>query len=440
MGATGKIMLLHIAIENYRSIRERATFEMTAGLQRTMRERLAWIKPLYNQRVCPIAGVFGANASGKTTLVRAFTTLRSLLHNPIGLSDGALDYHPFLLDKDSEQSPTRFEVLFSQDETIYEYIVSYTDKKVIFEQLTRLYSATEKIIFTRSESALGIAEFLSEGTNLQEILSVVPESQTLASYLGRLNLERIPALVEHAPMLRSVYEFARKLFVITDEKLQYQTTFSGLFDEWRRLISQVDAGITGVTETEVDPYALGIDPNQYFETDELVTEEGRFRIAFTSDGGKLYKVELEHQNGNTSRSLPWALESEGTKTVVELLAVLSLLSRKDHSMIVVIDELDKSFHTELSRALLDGFLATCDEKTRSQLIFTTHDLLLMDPKRLRRDEMWIVEKDSTGSTHFTSLSEYQDLRIDKDLRRSYLQGRFGGVPNIGAIDFQPTRR
>lgn len=431
-------MLLHLAIENYRSIRERATFEMTAGLQRIMRERLPWIKPIYNQRVCPVAAVFGANASGKTTLVRALETLRKLVFSSVSSSAGQLDYHPFLLNKESTKAPTTFEVLFSQNDVIYEYIVKYTAEKVVFEQLTRLYSSTEKVLYTRTETNIEAASFLTEGTGLAQILSVVPETQTLANYLGTINLKRITGLEEHIPMLQSVANFGLSIIVNSDVQFQEAAIFSAIFTEWRQLIPQIDAGISGVTDTEIDPASVRLGAPHFEDgsPEETVTEQGRFRIVQTVDGPRVYKVELNHKTDSGSMPLPWALESEGTKTVVELLAMFRYLTQKRIPIVLVIDELDKSFHTELSRALIDGFLQLCDENTRSQLIFTTHDLLLMDPSRLRRDEIWIVDKDSTGATHFTALSEYEGLRYDKDLRRSYLQGRFGGVPNIGPIDFQ----
>lgn len=104
-------------------------------------------------------------------------------------------------------------------------------------------------------------------------------------------------------------------------------------------------------------------------------------------------------------------------------------------MVLVVDELDRSFHTELSRALIAGFLASSNKATRAQLVFTTHDLLLMDPEMLRRDEIWVLEKDRFGQTRASALSEFQGPRKVTDLRKSYLRGRFGGVPSIKPLEF-----
>ena len=79
---------------------------------------------------------------------------------------------------------------------------------------------------------------------------------------------------------------------------------------------------------------------------------------------------------------------------------------------------------------IKAYLANCSTDTRSQLLFTTHDVLLMDQQLLRRDEMWVAERNVAGASNLFSFSEYKDVRYDKDIRKSYLQGRLGGVPRI----------
>ena len=96
----------------------------------------------------------------------------------------------------------------------------------------------------------------------------------------------------------------------------------------------------------------------------------------------------------------------------------------------MIDEVDRSLHTLLVRRLLETYLAGCSRDTRSQLLFTTHDVLLMDQQLFRCDEIWITERDANGASSLLSLSEYEDANKDKDIRRSYLQGRFGGIPKL----------
>jgi uncharacterized protein len=123
-------------------------------------------------------------------------------------------------------------------------------------------------------------------------------------------------------------------------------------------------------------------------------------------------------------------ESDGSQRVIDLLPAFLELSSQTAGKVFIIDEVDRSLHTLLTRRLLDAYLASCSTETRTQLLFTTHDVLLMDQQLLRRDEMWVAERDANGASSLLSISEYKDVRYDKDIRKSYLQGRLGGVPRI----------
>ena len=123
-------------------------------------------------------------------------------------------------------------------------------------------------------------------------------------------------------------------------------------------------------------------------------------------------------------------ESDGSQRVIDLLPAFLELAAPGSKKVFVIDEVDRSLHTLLTRRLLDAYLASCSADTRSQLLLTTHDVLLMDQQLLRRDEMWVAERKPTGISTLVSFAEYKDVRYDKDIRKSYLQGRLGGIPRI----------
>jgi AAA15 family ATPase/GTPase len=116
--------------------------------------------------------------------------------------------------------------------------------------------------------------------------------------------------------------------------------------------------------------------------------------------------------------------------VIDLLPVFLNLSDSTSKKVYIIDEIDRSLHTLLTRRLIDAYLSECSTETRNQLILTTHDLLLMDQQLLRRDEMWVTERESIRVSNLYSFSDYKDVRYDKDIRKSYLQGRLGGIPRI----------
>ena len=123
-------------------------------------------------------------------------------------------------------------------------------------------------------------------------------------------------------------------------------------------------------------------------------------------------------------------ESDGSQRVIELLPAFLDLATETSDAVYVVDELDRSLHTILTRRLLETHLSSCSAESRRQLLFTTHDVLLLDQNLLRRDEMWVTERDATGASTLISFGEYKDIRYDKDIRKSYLQGRMGGIPRI----------
>lgn len=123
-------------------------------------------------------------------------------------------------------------------------------------------------------------------------------------------------------------------------------------------------------------------------------------------------------------------ESDGSQRLIDLLPAFVDLGNDDARSVYVIDELDRSLHALLTRRLLEDYLSTRSTGTRTQLLLSTHDVLLMDQRWLRRDEMWVTERDAAGASNLFSFNEYRDVRSDKDIRKSYLQGRLGGIPRI----------
>ena len=122
-------------------------------------------------------------------------------------------------------------------------------------------------------------------------------------------------------------------------------------------------------------------------------------------------------------------ESEGSLRLLDILPAFIDLEKKDSKYVYVIDDLDRNLHSVLSRRLLVIYLSNCSENSRSQLIFSTHDLLLMDQNLFRRDEMWISERQEDGASNLFSLAG-SNIRYDKDIRKMYLQGALGGVPKL----------
>ena len=161
------------------------------------------------------------------------------------------------------------------------------------------------------------------------------------------------------------------------------------------------------------------------------SSKNQFLVA-REDGDLIVKkrVAMHKMADGTEVKFTVSQESDGSQRLIHLLPAFVDVARDECKSVYVIDEVDRSLHTLLTRCLLEDYLASCGTNNRTQLLLTTHDVLLMDQRWMRRDEMWVTERDNSGASSLLSFSEYPDVRYDKDIRKSYLQGRLGGIPRI----------
>ena len=165
----------------------------------------------------------------------------------------------------------------------------------------------------------------------------------------------------------------------------------------------------------------------------MVEDPFNNQFLITRENGEVIvkkRIAIHKMADGTEANFALSQESDGSQRLIHLLPAFVDLATDDSKRVYVIDEVDRSLHTLLTRCLLEDYLASCGTNNRTQLLLTTHDVLLMDQRWMRRDEMWVTERDNSGASSLLSFSEYPDVRYDKDIRKSYLQGRLGGIPRI----------
>ena len=440
-------MLLDFRVTNFRSIDEEVALNLVSTREKRFSERLPDLKKRYRKRVNPVAALFGANASGKSNILSAVEALKFLILYP-PRADQPLTYEPFRLRQAASQEPTRFEVLFEKEGFMYEYAVAFNRDEILEETLTKILSQSEQTLFRRDPSDRSdplsmptLAHTGADGERVRSALELTARNMPLASQVSALAIDASPELQSVLDEFLVVRRWLSTLWIYRAGDFDIGRDPTGL-PHWRELITQIDAGISGVASVPVNLSTLELSPsrrdnflhalNTGVDTIDLELETGRYQLELEDGGLVAKRLLLEHAGDDPRNPVPlqWFQESDGTKAAVRLLGLFAILSHPDSDWVVLIDEIDRSFHTELSRALLRGFLDSASADSRSQLIFTTHDLLLMDPDLFRRDEMWIVEKDYKGQTDLIPMSDYEGIRKDADIRKHYLQGRFGGVPVI----------
>ncbi len=429
-------MIISFSIENWMSFRDKVTFMMTASKERQHSERVPKL-PKYQTRNLPIATIYGGNASGKTNFFKALNFAKGLVVKGTR-PESLIPVEPFKLDARAAEKPSRFSFELLINEIIYEFSFSATRKAILEEKLVKIAPASEMILYDRREGkpnfdkSLEHKEFLAfafQGTRENQLFLTNSVSQKVENF-------------------KPVYDWFKDTLELIAPDSRFEP-FEQFIDEehprystMNEMLKQLDTGITHLGG-EVIPFENIPMPdllkNQLQEelkdgmSMRLRTEPINERFVVTRKNNELIakKLVTYHPKADGSEAkFEIRYESDGSQRVIDLLPAFLDLSAENSKKVYVIDEVDRSLHTLLTRRLLDAYLSNCSPESRSQLLLTTHDVLLMDQQLLRRDEMWVAERDSSGASKMISFSEYKDVRYDKDIRKSYLQGRLGGIPRI----------
>ena len=431
-------MLIEFQVANFGSFKAPASLNMRSSREQRFRDRVPRLERAYRMSVNPIAAIYGANASGKSNLLQALRMLGSIVLGARSV-DRQRDY-VFMLDSHMRKEPTLFKLVFTANDKMYSYFLAIREGQVIEECLSALTATQEILLFDRDEKGVHFGEAWDDDPLINELAATVQKNKTLAGRLADVLKGN-----ERYRELLCVYKFLRKVIHITP--LEERILIPEFYQDFD-LNAALRALDTGVTHLESTPLKEEQWPFSREEMSEHLPEEdsteadisilqikdGRlYHISRDSEGTiNLNHIRFRHQGQTGSEYLlDWHQESQGTRKILALLPWIWFASNMSDPPILLVDELDQSLHTQLTKALIEGFLSFCDQATRAQLIFTAHDLLLMDLDYLRRDEIWITDKNKYGESTLVGLPEYKGIRSDKDIIKSYLQGRFGGVPQLG---------
>lgn len=442
-------MLISFALKNWRAFKDETVFSMRASKERFDSNKSAKLTARYGgAKILPIAAIYGANASGKSSVIEAMGFLKSMVMFGTQVNQ-TISIAPHRLDDESASSPSVFKVEFLADGLIYCYEVSLTKTSVMYEALY-------------IERSRGGAEILYERTSEGVKLGAKVDSER-----NRLIAENTRAnqLYLHNAVSQNASEFlpAFNWFANTLEVLGVDSEY----EQYSKMLLRQDflefvnrklrRYNTGIESIIPEPIAQGASPipkgilDQMLSTiptdAEDLTVQVRANIP-NSRGPEIYlvrvrkdqepevsKVALRHKRSNGSlTTFELSDESKGTQRLIELLPLFFDMAKDNtadtQSKVYLVDELDRSYHSALSTDLVREYLAECSESSFNQLIFTTHDLLLMDKELLRKDELWFCRKDEAGSAELICLGNQKGVRSDADILKNYLEGKFGGYPRF----------
>jgi len=398
-------MIIKFSVQNFGSIKDEQTLSFEADKSEHLEDY--YIIPVNGLRLLKLGLIYGANASGKTTILKALNFLREIATAPKEKKTETFDFSPFLFDPETPNQNTKLSIEFIQNSVRYSYEVELNKKAIVSEKLD-FYSPNKANVYKRTTNQETQFAEIVFGSKIKtdKIFEKTLESNTLwnNTVLGgflKTNIE----LKELKDATDWFWKYLTPLFM---SQTRLESVFSKLINDSNinkksiiQILQKADFNISNI----------------------LLKKENE------SEGISSYDIILEHTIDNNKYQLPFDLESEGTQKYYSLAGVLYLILTS--SRILPIDELESSLHPDLFTHFLLSFLIN---SKKSQLIATTHNREILNNKDLfRNDAIWIADKSENCATELYSLADFDTsvIRDTSNIYNAYKIGKLGGIPNLG---------
>lgn len=424
-------MIINLSIQNFGSVKEKQTLSFEADKSAHLED--FYVMNVNGVRLLKIALIFGANASGKTTVLKALDFLRNLVLEPEEKKTNELNFQPFLFDSQTPKQNSVLSIEFFQQDIKYSYTVEFCKKAVIREELN-FFNPKKANIYKRTTNESSQFTEISFGSKItsRKVLKKNLEPNTLwnntvlGGYLKtNIDLKELKDVKEwFSGYLRPLIYTKTTLDNFITNKLDTNQIARSDFVE---ILKKADFNISDVVIRKEEKDI----PDDFLDFLKNHLKAPENEIKKIEEKGKLtsINVEFEHTVQDQKYSLPFELESQGTRRYYEFAGLLALLIKT--STVFPIDELEASLHPDLYQHFLVSFLLN---STNSQIIATTHNREILDNKDIfRNDAIWFTEKNENSATELYSLADFDSsvIRDTTNVLNAYRSGKLSGIPNLG---------
>lgn len=412
-------MIQEFSLDNYLSFGNKQTISFVATSDKSLAENLI-VEPKPGVRLLRMAVIYGANASGKSNLLQAMQALWILLFSPTSKEhEKILFYNPFELRKGE---PTRFWITFWAIGRKFEYNLEYDSEYIIYEKMT--YSSDKGVQSDLYERRKGEQVIFGSTTKIKAKQRDDFNRETLRNHtvLSTLNKKNIDVPI----VFRELYDWIKnnvheldiynEATEIAEQAEKNPKLKSFLLD----LLNKADLNIYDFKLIDID---IPEDVIEMIKEDDDLSEFAKEKYLKPRK-----QLMIWHKTADKNLQVSFRNESSGTRYYLHLARLLFDL--KDCGCLAMEDELEDSMHYDLLIHFLQTYLQT---ESKSQLIFTTHNQMLLDEDWIiRRDMVWLVDKDR--DTAYSSLTRASDQGIHKNasLMNAYRIGKLGAKPILGS--------
>lgn len=428
-------MLLSFSVKNFRSFHQKQTLDFNASRDKHNADNVYGEKP----RLLKSIVLFGANASGKSNLVKAIAFMEEFVVNSatkMNEGDEIEGAIPFRLLSTSAVLPSQFEICLLIGGISYRYGFAVTQERVVEEWLVVKKPRSQETEWLRRtyDAETSTYQYRCDGDIKEEatLLSKRTRSNCLALSAGvQLNIEALKPLYRwfHHDLWHYDFASSRRLQGLQVQLARRCQQEPQLKARIAQMLRDIDAQIQDIAVEEIpisfSSLSFGFEIEEFMET---------IRDSMEGLGKDLIRIQTLHKRMDTQESVWFGLEDESHGTQRFLAVAGAILEALDNGRVLCIDEFECNMHPHLAKKIIAFFQHPEINKTGAQLVVTTHDSSLMHPSLLRRDQIWIAEKDKNNATTLFSLYDIGDEKPSRSteiFQRHYLAGEYGGVPQFG---------
>jgi AAA15 family ATPase/GTPase len=423
-------MIKSISLGNFRSIKDQVTLDLSKSNRK--KSDLPHYTSISNTALATTAVIYGANASGKSNILRAFKALEYLVLNSARFDPGDKlgPFEPFLLTKGFDKQPVRIELDFFIDQTKYIYALALGEETIEQEKLLFFPFAKEAVLFNRTKGkGIQFGEYFKGEKKIIEKLTL--PNQLFLSKAAENNVESIIPVFQFFRNNIRVYPFLNQYNESGLERFYAKRLAddpdSAFSKRLNALICALDTGITSIRARETDWNSVKFPDNMPENLQKKIQEDFKYEIK------TIHELFDDHNNSEGLIDFDIEEESTGTRSFLSVGGII--IDALEKGSVLVIDEFEKNLHPVITSYLIKLFNNKLFNPKNAQLIFATHDVTQLNEELFNRDQIWFTQKNEFGATELIRCSDIKGLRLNAPLDKWYVTGRLGGTAIINDTNF-----